>query len=775
MIPQRKNSLEKDALAVMYGARENGTTTGVVSRSVFSCRSLAPKNDTIEKLHLRIKVGANIMVAGVPGQEGAKGNVAEKNKVKESMKVSLGKLLKYNALSTRWSPLRGAIYRTEVCTEMCTCVVYPNKVVSEPDRRLSISEEALGAFRKSQSYRDKEVNMAARDYDGALVYCIENTIDDRIMDLAASFHATYCKEELERFKQRLDKHQRLDDMSRIGMSMLASKGNVLDVQKAYIYFCKPGGLGKQKNLSFIMSVKIRKLQMLESCDRYNANLQVKCLKFGAIYRTEVCTEMCTCVVYPNKVVSEPDRRLSISEEALGAFRKSQSYRDKEVNMAARDYDGALVYCIENTIDDRIMDLAASFHATYCKEELERFKQRLDKHQRLDDMSRIGMSMLASKGNVLDVQKAYIYFCKPGGLGKQKNLSFIMSVKIRKLQMLESCDRYNANLQFGVAERLSQTFRAESMGLRAKALKILWAGSVSTTYLIYRIPYVLIGLRIPEEEWRGKYTSLAYLKVFGCESFVKVKDVCGEAMKCTFIGSGSNEMRYSFQDTKSQQNDRIVVEYGLSSEITESPGGSSNTSEGSKNCGSFEDSEISDEEYSKDGASCKEGGSQTPHVRRSTKESKAPWKKAINEEMVSLEKNQTCSLVRISAGKKASQRLWMFKLQKPSYVGALNDTSTQHKSEFDSFMQKDKVDVMLVAGSDMAEFNKPKWVLIFVEDSWIEEPCNDVHRVGDEREVEVFCSFNWPPSELITDNGVLPKRSYFQFNDVSSGYLGSKVS
>ncbi|GJR95715.1 hypothetical protein Tco_0267889 [Tanacetum coccineum] len=50
-----------------------------------------------EKVHLGIKVGANIMVIGVPGQEGAEGNVAEKKKVKESMKANLGKLLKYNS------------------------------------------------------------------------------------------------------------------------------------------------------------------------------------------------------------------------------------------------------------------------------------------------------------------------------------------------------------------------------------------------------------------------------------------------------------------------------------------------------------------------------------------------------------------------------------------------------------------------------------------------------------------------------------------------------
>ncbi|GJZ81739.1 zinc finger, CCHC-type containing protein [Tanacetum coccineum] len=64
-----------------------------------------------EKVHLGIKVGANITVTGVPGQEGAEGNVAGKKKVKESMKANLGKLLKYNAWSTRWSPIRGSSMR----------------------------------------------------------------------------------------------------------------------------------------------------------------------------------------------------------------------------------------------------------------------------------------------------------------------------------------------------------------------------------------------------------------------------------------------------------------------------------------------------------------------------------------------------------------------------------------------------------------------------------------------------------------------------------------
>ncbi|GJT64416.1 hypothetical protein Tco_1015896 [Tanacetum coccineum] len=63
-----------------------------------------------EKVHLGIKVGANIMVTEVPGQEGANGNVAEKKKVKESIEANLGKLLKYNTWSTRWSPVREKKY-----------------------------------------------------------------------------------------------------------------------------------------------------------------------------------------------------------------------------------------------------------------------------------------------------------------------------------------------------------------------------------------------------------------------------------------------------------------------------------------------------------------------------------------------------------------------------------------------------------------------------------------------------------------------------------------
>ncbi|GJW12157.1 retrovirus-related pol polyprotein from transposon TNT 1-94 [Tanacetum coccineum] len=175
------------------------------------------------------------------------------------------------------------------------------------------------------------------------------------------------------------------------------------------------------------------------------------------------------------------------------------------------------------------------------------------------------------------------------------------------------------LEFGVAERLSQTFRAESMRLHAEAPHILWADSASTTYLIYRIPYVLIGLRIPEEEWRGKDTSLTHLK-----AAAQMKcDIAFGIRRVTRLSKA--EILHLWTRFIEPENDSIVVEHGLSLEITKSPGGSPDKSERSENSGNFKDSGRSDEEYSEDGASCKEGGSKTPQMFKA-KEEQNSWKR-----------------------------------------------------------------------------------------------------------------------------------------------------
>nr|GEU72692.1 retrovirus-related Pol polyprotein from transposon TNT 1-94 [Tanacetum cinerariifolium] len=302
-------------------------------------------------------------------------------------------------------------------------------------------------------------------------------------------------------------------------------------------------------------------------------------------------------------MADVDRRLSILEEALGSFSKSQTYRgqiqgegygrgkeseQKQVEiMLTWQPETPMTHwlcCVENMVKDRIMDSGSSFNATYCKEELERFKQcsgktlkdvryipglkrklisvrQLDEegyhigfgdqqwkvtkcclvvahrnkcgsmymvkvhperigiiidgsgnaalqHQRLGGISRIGMNMLAFKHNIPDVQKVDIYFCKPGGLGKKKKLSFIMSEKIRKLQ--RSCGR------------------------------------------------VVMQKRVPET------TSTVWIR--------------------TITRLSEAEILHLWTRFIEPVNDGIVVEHGLSSEITMSLGGSSDTSEGSKTVG-----------------------------------------------------------------------------------------------------------------------------------------------------------------------------------------------
>ncbi|GJW06444.1 retrovirus-related pol polyprotein from transposon TNT 1-94, partial [Tanacetum coccineum] len=271
-------------------------------------------------------------------------------------------------------------------------------------------------------------------------------------------------------------------------------------------------------------------------------------------------------------------------------------RDKEVNMAARYSDDALVCCVKNTVEDRIMDSGALFHATYCTEELERSMIRSDKVRLVNDKTleiasvrdvldeegyHVGFrdqqwkvtkgSLVVARENkcgslymvevhpegigaiIDDVRKVDIYFCKPDGLGKQKKLSFIMSEKTRKLQS-RSCGRYNANLQVQYLkfEMIEPNIQSREHGASCRGSKDVMRRF--SKYGLLNIPHTLRSSRFAysEEEWRGKDTSLARLKVFGCNSFVKVKDVYEEAMKCTFIGSGSDEMQYSFRDTKSHQ-------------------------------------------------------------------------------------------------------------------------------------------------------------------------------------------------------------------------------
>ncbi|GKE47572.1 retrovirus-related pol polyprotein from transposon TNT 1-94 [Tanacetum coccineum] len=291
------------------------------------------------------------------------------------------------------------------------------------------------------------------------------------------------------------------------------------------------------------------------------------------------------------------------------------------------------------------------------------------------MSEKCMKILALKGRIQDLQKAVVGFYEPCVLGKQKKVSFIKSGNTRKLQRLElvhtdvygpksvasieifntfkkwkavvenetnlrvKCLKSDNGGEYSSPEFIEYCTKNEirmlktSMRLHAGLPKMFWEDSVTTAaYLINHGPSVPLGFRILKEEWQGKEVSLAHLRVFRYDSYVKdsKSHKVVQSRDVTFNEDslyGAKAVTDSSNLTKPNQKDQVVLEdspenlanksivteHGLSSEITQSPGGSSDMNKRSKNSGSFEDSGRSDEEYSEDSASSEEGGSETPQL------------------------------------------------------------------------------------------------------------------------------------------------------------------
>ena len=94
-------------------------------------------------------------------------------------------------------------------------------------------------------------------------------------------------------------------------------------------------------------------------------------------------------------------------------------------------------------------------------------------------------------------------------------------------------------------------RGRSMRINCGLPKTFWVDVVSTTaYLINRGSSVPLGFKIPEEVWTGKEIKYSHLRTFGCTIYVHVDqekrdNLNAKAVKCYFIGYGSNLFGYRF--------------------------------------------------------------------------------------------------------------------------------------------------------------------------------------------------------------------------------------
>nr|GEV22686.1 hypothetical protein [Tanacetum cinerariifolium] len=211
-----------------------------------------------------------------------------------------------------------------------------------------------------------------------------------------------------------------------------------------------------------------------------------------------------------------------------------------------DYDDALVCCVENTVKDRIMDSGASFHATYYKEELDRFRLR-----------------------------------------SSKDVRYILGLK-RRLILAGQLDKEGYHVGFG----------DQQWKVTKGSLVVARGNKHGSLYMVEKA----IALHLMHQ---SKDLATMILLSKTAAGVVVVKDACGEDMKCTFIGIDSDEMRHNLGIRRVTRLFEVEIlhlwtrfmepEHGLSSEITQSLCGSSDTSEWSKNSRSFKDSGRSDEE------------------------------------------------------------------------------------------------------------------------------------------------------------------------------------
>ncbi|GJZ68615.1 retrovirus-related pol polyprotein from transposon TNT 1-94 [Tanacetum coccineum] len=337
---------------------------------------------------------------------------------------------------------------------------------------------------------------------------------------------------------------------------------------------------------------------------------------------------------------------------------------KEVNQAARDSDDALVCCVENTVEDRIMDSGASFHATYCKEEFERFKLRSSK-VRLKDNKTLDIA------SVRDV----ILKTSFGTSWTLKDVRYIPSLK-RRLISVGQLDEEGYHVGFGDQQwKVTKGSLVVAHGNKRGSLYMVEVHPEGIGAIINGSGSAAVEdkelQRLKQVHTESSGLHLLHQSEDPATMILLSKTALGVANGIVMLKMVlETPLQFGVAERLSRtfraKSTGICVEAPKMLWADSNPGGSSDTSEGSENSGSFEDSRRSDEEYSEDGASSNEGGSETPQNGEpdsyskvlSSKES-VQWKKAIIKEIVSLKMNGACSLVRLSAGKNASQSLWMF--------------------------------------------------------------------------------------------------------------------
>lgn len=422
-------------------------------------------------------------------------------------------------------------------------------------------------------------------------------------------------------------HQRLGHMSEKGMKLMAAKGKLSSLKHVDVGVCEHCIFGKQKKVSFSRAGKTPKVEKLE------------------LVHTDVWG--------PAPV------------ESVGNSRYYVTFIDDSTRKV-------WVYFLKNK-----SDVFSVF---------KRWKTEVENQTGLKVKS-----LKSDNGGEYDSQE-FKDFCSEHG--------------IRMIKTIPGTPEQN-----GVAERMNRTLneRARCMRIQSGLPKAFWAEAINTAaYLINRGPSVPLNYQLPEEVWSGKEVKLSHLRIFGCVSYILIDSnsrdkLDPKARKCYFIGYGSDMYGYRFWDDQNKKvirsrnvtfNENLFYKDKFSAEST-CAGKLSEIPE-KATLEEISESDVANRNQST-GVEVESAPELSTPPRRSNRISVPPdryspslhyllltdagepecfseatqgndsieWELAMKDEMASLQKNKTWSLIKLPEGKKALQNKWVYRLKEES--------------------------------------------------------------------------------------------------------------
>lgn len=271
-------------------------------------------------------------------------------------------------------------------------------------------------------------------------------------------------------------------------------------------------------------------------------------------------------------------------------------------------------------------------------------------------------------------------------------------------------------QNGVAERKNRTIMnmVRSMLSGKKVPKCFWPEAVNwIVHVLNRSPTLVVKDKTPEEAWSNHKPTVHYFRVFGCVAHVLVpeakrKKLDDKSIKCVMLGMSAESKAYRLYDPSTN---RVVIsrdvefeedkcwDWGRSTEAAKLDVLDWGESEEESNDDTFEsEEEEGDEAASNDSSSSSQSLGEDQEVGRTRSQptwmedfvsgeglseeeeltnfvfftsvadpttfeeanKSARWRKAMDQEMAAIEKNNTWELTTLPVGAKTIGVKWIFK-------------------------------------------------------------------------------------------------------------------